>query len=251
MHQFKKTIGRKNRTPPLETRLEELATVASPLSGVFVGIGDKPGLEKIVIGVDAGIHYTILFNKRDKIINIHKTLEQPTDPSKYKQLLDIPFFTFGRLLVAIRKENHPLLQKFMLHQRVGIGKLCRHHLIAFPLSPDDGQASILFHKRKKKIVAKSQITVESFRQIFLYPDEIPPESNQSFWLYANKRGHLTLEGLIFKPTKDYPFQKYCFVSQRNFLQYQRALQMKMLTKLETLNFKSPFLELAYNENSFK
>lgn len=251
MSQFKKMAGRKKLKLPLETEAEELPPAASPLNGAFIAIGDKPGLEKIVIGVGSGIHYTILFNKRDKIINIHKTFEQAANPSKYEQLLDIPFFTFCRLMVTTREENHLLLQKFILSQRLGIGKLCRHNRLAFPLFPDDTQASVFLHKRKKKIAAKSQIAAGPFRELFLYPYEISPEDNQFFWLYANKRGHLTLEGLIFKPTKDYPFQKYCFVNQRNFLRYQRALQMKMLTKLENLNFRSPLLERTHSKNSFK
>jgi hypothetical protein len=216
-------------------------------SSFFAWFGDQPGREKITIGTDRkGHHYTMMYNGREKTINFHKTFELANGKKDYEPICEISWFSFLRIIAAVNQSTIELLKKFWIGNRINLGKLHRHDMIAFPFSGSELRTEDLFDiTRKRKILLKKNIAIKPFFDDSLYPEELLGSEHPGFLIYSTKRNHLKFQGFIFKAQGDPRARSFYFVSKHSFSKYRAELSFGLRNTLSKINFRGKEKVLEY------
>ncbi len=224
-----------------------MTTSKTNIDNFYLWFGDQPGREKITFGGDeAGVHYTIIFKGNKRVVDIHKTIELADGKKDYEQILEMRWFTLMRFMITFHKVNIYLLRKFWFANRINLGKLGHHNLILLPQTLNDSKVELLIdNKRKKKLRFRKEIPVELFREMFLYPDEVPDSKQKSFWVYSTKKGKLKQQGLIFQHEGDKRTRSFYFIASKQFRKFKRDNQVAMFDILHRLDFTNKSAVMAY------
>jgi hypothetical protein len=213
----------------------------------FLWFGDEPGREKITIGDgESGFHFTILFNSKERVINVHKTFELANGKKEYVQLFEIKFFTFLRFMARFILVNNYLLRQYWLANRINLGKLKKYGLIVIPTTENDADADkFVSLKRRKKLKMKKAIEVKDITDLFIEPNEIIDLSAKSFWLYSTKRGSLKMQGIAFKLPGDNRKRSFFFISKKNFATFRKQTAISIFNILKDLDFQNKQQIIGY------
>lgn len=218
----------------------------------FMWIGDKPGREKITVGGNPGYHFTLMWNGRERALNLHKTIDSSDSKPLHVPLFKIKLFTLLRFLVLYSRINGDIIKKYQGASRINIGKLKRYHLTLLPTKFSEEQRHILIDvKRKKKLKIKSEINQEAVFSLYKQPDEIMNIECNKFIACSTRKGRLRMEGIIWRGDGEANRKSYYFLKRRNINIYTKELSIAMVKILRTLPFENKKEILIQMENNLR
>ena len=212
----------------------------------FVWIGNQSGKEKITIGGFENFHYTLIFKKNQRVVDLHKSTI--VDGVKtHEQIFEMRIFTLLRLLITINSVNEYLIYNFFwFTQRINLGKLKKHRLLLMSTIYDENQTSLVMNtKRKRMIRIREEIPTELLLGMFFYPDEIDLNTHKMSFLYSTKNGRLKPEGFIFRLEHDKRTRSFYYMTNKNFRYYLRSTHVIIINLLETIEFKNKQRVIAF------
>lgn len=199
------------------------------LPQLFFHFSDTPGNEKLVIGpIAPGLHITIHFGTKSKILDVHITDEINDD---YKTLLRIKHTTLLRIIVRLKQIFNSDEMFMFFNETINLGKLKKNRCCLQQLSDSELLPFAKINKNKTKLKLKKNIPKEVIYKMYKRPDEIE-NVKSTYLVYRTYRNRLRLTGILYNfPSEKYVRRKYIFLNKKKFRSLFSHLKIKCFEAL--------------------
>lgn len=207
------------------------------LTRPFLFASGNEGNQKISLGgIGDGLHYTLHFGEKSKMVDIHVKDEKTGD---YQTLLSISHYACARILIKHSEYTKYGLWRYMLRDRINLGKLGRHECMLQIMQGDDESQSdfIKIERNGKKMRFQKEIPIQSFYNLFIHPQEIYNFNSQWFMVYKVRNNSYRLKGYLYRDTLKPRTRRPYYVSNRNFRLYTYLLHWGLMKIIEKTEFE--------------
>ena len=213
-----------------------MQTVEAQLPGIWTHVGVQDGCEKISLGgAVLGEHYTIIWKRGERKIDVHITYDDPT--KDYEKIFEISFFAANRLLIHL-KQIEFLYGIYFGGRITTMQKIAeKHHdWLLHPITGfGDEVAEWLSIKERKMSVRKS--VRNKVKATFLYPSEAAFYEGCHWQLYDENE---CWRGFLFQKVRTGVIPEFIYVSKSRLYQWQKEVRTMMINILSEVKYYSKY-----------
>jgi len=195
--------------------------------------------EKVSLSFGEGMHYTLHFGARSKVLDVHVKDEAN---GTYTRLVGIPHFTLLRAFVTLHKHFKTGLRRYFLGNRINLGKLNRHNCVLVKVGGEENLFSSFIKEKRKGRYSKSYkfnkaLDKETYESLFLLPRDIFETDCGYFDVFKLKKGHPRKIGNVFKDPRKPDSRNLFFISRENWRMFQAVIDLSIMTAVDNMTFE--------------
>lgn len=210
---------------------------------------DEKGFILNVPSLNNGEHLTLGFDNKRKEFNIHFTNDNITVPGTKRRefIFAMSAFRFFLFLKRFEVFYNQSIANLILSSKTNLGKLKKHKFIVNTFVTSVEAEDKLFHKRKngKHWKFRENFDWNLIADNFKYLEESDLNSDEVLIVYKYNKGHLSLQGFIYKFEH---LKGVYFIPIKRFNRFAKNMAIAMYNYLnaypteETLPFRQLMFE---------
>ncbi len=205
-----------------------------PLPDFWMHVGNQPGCEKISFGgIATGEHYTIIWHKSLRKVDVHKTYDDPAKPREL--IFEISFFAFNRLVAGLKNIDE-LYARYYFSKSITIEGLQKKNLLMHPMQGfGDEREQWMMIKDRKLRTRKNRPTNSIIT--FLEPREAAFYRHCHWQLYDSD---YRWKGFVYQKAKESDELEFFYVSKYRYDRFRKAVRELLKAASQNVRFYNKY-----------
>jgi hypothetical protein len=205
------------------------------------GYGDQPGRLKFILwDHKRRFHYTLVFNDKRRVIDLHKTYDDGRRTGRQQPIVKIGYFSCLKVFVALSKVQESIVKKYLRPRRIELAELNSMDAVLMPSNSNHVEDRII-DRQRKKIRIKDNVSINDIHDMFILPEEIIDVQADFFYVYYNDNRHLRLKGLLIANSNG----ESLIISKRKLDQFNTEIQSAFIDAIKSSNIPSKETLLSF------